>query len=303
MEIESSIGSIWYYLSFISVQPTTLYAPPALAAFPADVLVVPLAILAATYVLAASSQSVLLTSIAMYAAIWHRGRQSLGIARFYQRQAGGPISPLHSRLFFGAIYLPMVAAIFLYGHLAPENYEGEPYYTIGAGAELAGDWAYSPSVGLSPILSGHATDPAASPIEHWARATNSNVASGRTLGCGCTCRGLWQRLRARCHECFVSFGPRRPPRGAIPLFHLRHGEVANGRASTGEPKNGNGQSEIRFAASFALWPLIGLAGAIVAGWYQFEWLAPLGVGGLFCHYWLDGRIWTRRSMCRPMRLA
>jgi len=22
---------------------------------------------------------------------------------------------------------------------------------------------------------------------------------------------------------------------------------------------------------------------------------PLGVGGLFCHYWLDGRIWTRRS--------
>jgi hypothetical protein len=54
--------------------------------------------------------------------------------------------------------------------------------------------------------------------------------------------------------------------------------------------------EIRSLASFARWPLIGLAGAVVAGWYQFEWLAPLGVGGLFCHYWLDGRIWTRRSM-------
>src|SRR5207342_2733183 len=62
---------------------------------PVDVLVVPLAILAATYVVAASSQWVLLTSIAMYAAVWHRGRQSLGIARFYQRQAGGPISPMH----------------------------------------------------------------------------------------------------------------------------------------------------------------------------------------------------------------
>jgi hypothetical protein len=80
---------------------------------------------------------VLLTSIAMYAAIWHRGRQSLGIARFYQRQAGGRISPLHSRLFGGAIYMPMVAAIFLYGYLAPENYEGEPYYTISAGVEIA----------------------------------------------------------------------------------------------------------------------------------------------------------------------
>ena len=93
--------------------------------------------LAATYVLALSSQSVLLTSIAMYAAIWHRGRQSLGIAQFYQRQAGGPISPLHSRLFGGAIYMPMAAAIFLYGYLAPENYEGEPYYAISAGTEIA----------------------------------------------------------------------------------------------------------------------------------------------------------------------
>jgi len=66
-------------------------------------------------------------------------------------------------------------------------------------------------------------------------------------------------------------------------------------------KVGNRQSEIRFAASFALWPLIGLAGALGSGWYQFEWLAPLGVGGLFCHYWLDGRIWTRRSMGGLMR--
>ena len=80
---------------------------------PADVLLVPVAILAATYVFMTTSQLVLLTSIAMYAAIWHRGRQSLGIARFYQRQAGGPVSSLHRWLFAGAIYLPMAAAIFL----------------------------------------------------------------------------------------------------------------------------------------------------------------------------------------------
>src|SRR5262245_30456118 len=104
---------------------------------PADVLLVPLVILAATYLLTTSSQLVLLTSIAMYAAIWHRGRQSLGIARFYQRQAGGAVSRLHSRLFSGAIYLPMAAAILLYGHLAPENYEGEAYYPISLGADVS----------------------------------------------------------------------------------------------------------------------------------------------------------------------
>jgi hypothetical protein len=55
------------------------------------------------------------------------------------------------------------------------------------------------------------------------------------------------------------------------------------------------QTEAGQAASFFLWPVIGFVGAIVGGWSELEWLAPLGVGGLFCHYWLDGRIWTRRG--------
>jgi hypothetical protein len=50
------------------------------------------------------------------------------------------------------------------------------------------------------------------------------------------------------------------------------------------------------AGSFFLWPVIGFAGAIAGGWLQWEYLAPLGIGGLFCHYWLDGRIWTRRAL-------
>jgi hypothetical protein len=49
-------------------------------------------------------------------------------------------------------------------------------------------------------------------------------------------------------------------------------------------------------ASFLLWPVVGFVGAVVGGWLQLNWLAPLGLGGLFCHYWLDGRIWTRRSL-------
>ena len=111
----------------------------------------------------------LLTSIAMYAAVWHRGRQSLGIARFYQRQAGGPISPLHSRLFFGAIYLPMAAAIFLYGHLAPEKYEGEAYYA-------AQRWSRNClGIGFDRLRLGCR-------LSHLDIATDSSGSANRTLG-------------------------------------------------------------------------------------------------------------------------
>jgi hypothetical protein len=54
------------------------------------------------------------------------------------------------------------------------------------------------------------------------------------------------------------------------------------------------RGEGKFAASFLLWPVIGFVGALVGGWAGLKWLAPLGVGGLYCHYWLDGRIWTQR---------
>jgi hypothetical protein len=55
------------------------------------------------------------------------------------------------------------------------------------------------------------------------------------------------------------------------------------------------RTELKFAASFLAWPVIGFVGAVVGGWLNLDWLAPLGMGGLFCHYWFDGRIWTRRS--------
>jgi hypothetical protein len=86
-----------------------------------DVVVVPLVILALTYVFSLSGQTILLTSIAMYAAVWHRGRQSFGVARFYQRGVGGPVSRTHDVLFRGAIYLPMFAAALAYGHLSPAS--------------------------------------------------------------------------------------------------------------------------------------------------------------------------------------
>ena len=56
------------------------------------------------------------------------------------------------------------------------------------------------------------------------------------------------------------------------------------------------RSELKHAACFVVWPAIGLGGAVGGSWLALAWLAPLSVGGLFCHYWLDGRIWTRRSL-------
>ena len=47
-----------------------------------DVLLIPLVILVLTYALSLGGQTILLTSIAMYAAVWHRGRQSLGSRGF-----------------------------------------------------------------------------------------------------------------------------------------------------------------------------------------------------------------------------
>src|SRR5262249_34968453 len=44
---------------------------------PGDVVLTPLLILAATYMLARSDHWLLITTITMYAAIWHRGRQNL----------------------------------------------------------------------------------------------------------------------------------------------------------------------------------------------------------------------------------
>ena len=71
---------------------------------PFDVLVVPLAILAAAYALAMTDRPLLLTTAILYLGAWHRGRQNLGIARYYQRRVGGPGSPWHRRLFSAAIY-------------------------------------------------------------------------------------------------------------------------------------------------------------------------------------------------------
>jgi hypothetical protein len=271
-----------------------------------DVLLVPLVILTLTYALSMSGQTILLTSITMYAAVWHRGRQSFGVARFYQRGMGGPVSWAHDCLFRGAIYLPMLAAMLAYTHLAPVEYEGEPYLALNFGAEVAS------MVGLAalcwviayltwPLLrirrerltfaSGIAGS-GIHPGERWVVLAHA-VAFGSSYAFGASNASFLLVLAVH-HELqylYFTYAMARRSATFTDIKLAMNDLDSKASYSVGRVP----RAEINFAASFLVWPVVGFVGAVVGGWSKLEWLAPLGVGGLFCHYWLDGRIWTRKS--------
>jgi hypothetical protein len=273
-----------------------------------DVLVVPLAILWLTYALSMGGQTILLTSIAMYAAVWHRGRQSLGVARFYQRGVGGPVSRTHDCLFRGAIYLPMAAATFAYTHLAPGEYDGEPYLALNFGAEstlligiVAALWVM---VYLAWVLrrsrcqrlesANERPELAIHPGEWWVVLAHAVAfGSGYVLGASNISFLLVLAVHHEVQYLYFTYAMARHSAGFNAVSEA--GMDAATKDLHAKASNQGLRTEAGHAASFLLWPVIGFAGAIVGGWSQLEWLAPLGIGGLFCHYWLDGRIWTRRS--------
>jgi hypothetical protein len=275
-----------------------------------DVLLVPLVILALTYALSLSGQTIWLTSIALYAAVWHRGRQNFGVARFYQRQVGGPVSRVHGLLFRGAIYLPMLAAVLAYTLLAPTDFEGKTYLALNLGAEstwLIGfaatacvtaylAWAAVRSRGERLHSANQTSGLLIHPGEWWVVLAHA-VAFGSSYALGASNASFLLVLAVHHEVQYLYFAyamARRPApyhkvrETGIDLVMKNLGSKASYAVRVPRP-------ELKFAASFLLWPVIGFVGAIVGGWFQLGWLAPLGMGGLFCHYWLDGRIWTRRS--------
>jgi hypothetical protein len=261
---------------------------------PIDIVAVPLIILALTWIFATTGHLVLLTSIAMYAAVWHRGRQSLGIARFYQRAVGGAVSQGHDLLFRGAIYLPMLAAMLAYTHLSPAEYDGEPYAALRLGAQATA------TVGALAVLSviayfiwplgagaGSGTRRAEQsagqvhPGERWVVLAHVIAfGSGYVLGASNASFLFVLAVHHEIQYLYFSYAMAR-----------RHAALAAANKADLEPR-----TETKSVGGFFLWPAIGLGGALVGGWLQIGWLAPLGMGGLFCHYWLDGRIWTRRAL-------
>jgi hypothetical protein len=293
---------------------------------PVDVLIAPILILTLTCALSMGGHTVLLTSIAMYAAVWHRGRQSLGIARFYQRAAGGPISPAHKYLFQGAVYLPMLAALLAYTHLAPVEYEGEPYLALNFSAELTLMVAIA-AVGcliayfvwpLWPIhgkrwMAPHAKSAKVHPGEWWIVLAHAVAfGSGYVLGAANASFILVLALHHEVQYLYFVYAMSRH-RAPAERFDL-HERWKMQDSSPSAQSDTRGYSvvrwrqglvlgtytrlraELKYAALFFAWPVIGFTGALAGGWLALEWLAPLGIGGLFCHYWLDGRIWTRRAL-------
>ena len=273
---------------------------------PIEILIIPLLILSLTYWLFMSSQAVLLSSITMYAAVWHRGRQSLGIARFYQRAIGGPVSRMHSILFRGAIYLPMAAATLAYTHLAPTEYDGEPYLPLSVGAGVTWIIGLVAVIWVIAYLIWTASRPRAvgpvsenvlnsvHPGEWWVVLAHAVAfGSGYVLGAA---NASYLFVIAVHHEVqYLAFtcamARRRTNSQSLAVQSAAQDVYSPGlcRADRGI------RTEVSFIGSFLFWPVIGFVGAVFGSWLNFPALAPFGAGGLFCHYWLDGRIWRRPS--------
>ena len=275
-----------------------------------DVLLIPLVILALTYAFSLGGQTILLTSIAMYAAVWHRGRQSLGVARFYQRGTGGPVSRTHELLFRGAIYLPMLAAVLAYTQLAPGEYEGEPYIALSVGAEITWTvglvavfwvvayfaWTLRQSRGGRVPFPPGKTAIRIHPGEWWVvLAHGVAFGSGYVLGASNVSFLLVLAVHHEVQYLYFTYAMARRPESFPTVPSAAIDGSTQDFDLTVSWEDARGLRELKRAASFLVWPVIGFVGAIVGGWSELQWLAPLGTGGLFCHYWLDGRIWTRSS--------
>ena len=275
---------------------------------PIEIIGIPLLILSLTGWLFMSSQALLLTSITMYAAVWHRGRQSLGIARFYQRAIGGPASRMHAVLFRGAIYLPMVAAILAYTHLAPTEYDGESYLALSVGVGVTSTIGLAAAVWVIAYLvwtasrprtlksaSGSIPNLVVHPGEWWVVIAHAVAfGSGYVLGAS---NASYLLVMAVHHEVqYLSFtcaiARRRTPSQSVSVQPAMHSVQSMDLCRAEQEVRG----EASFIASFLFWPVAGFVGAVCGSWLSIPALAPLGVGGLFCHYWLDGRIWRRPSV-------
>ena len=272
-----------------------------------DILLIPLLILGLTWAFSLGGQTILLTSMAMYAAVWHRGRQSLGVARFYQRGMDGPVSRTHEVLFRGAIYLPMLAAVLAYSQLAPGEYEGEPYLALSVGAEITWTvgvgamlwvsaylgWTLWQGRGDRPALAPGKTAIGIHPGEWWVVLAHAIAfGSGYVLGASNASFLLVLAVHHEVQYLYFTYAMSRP----AAFLDMSQKGVAPAMNSCGTETRRRFQTELRHATTFAVWPVVGFAGACAGGWFDLAWLAPLGTGGLFCHYWLDGRIWTRRSL-------
>ena len=245
---------------------------------PLDVVAVPLAIVVATYALVLNGWSQVVTTAILYLGAWHRGRQNLGIARYYQRRAGGPVSPRHRALLLAAFYLPMIAAVAYYTSAAP-THEGEPFHGLPMSPEIL--WALGGLAAVSVLAylgwTLAAPGPAACvhPGERWLVLANSVAfGSAYVLGAWSVSYILVLAVHHEVQYLYFTYAVSR--------------RAGASRASGVVP-------EVRRLAAFSVWPVIGLASWAICTFSGIDALLPFLTAGLLGHYWLDGRIWTARA--------
>ena len=242
---------------------------------PFDVLAAPLVIMAATYALMFADRGIVVTTVVLYLAVWHRGRQNFGIARYYQARMGGPLSSRHRRLFRAAIYLPMAAGAVYFANTAP-LYEGDEF--VG----LTLDPAVVEALGIVAVASvGSYVAFAARhrgrihPGEWWIVVANAVAfGSGYVFGAWSMSFILVLAVYHEVQYLYFTYALAR-----------RSSDAGLGRLG----------GELRLLASFLLWPVLGFTSWALCQLSDSDWLPPFLVGGLLCHYWLDGRIWTPRA--------
>ena len=242
---------------------------------PFDVVVVPMVIFALTYALSFGGYSLVLTSAALYLAAWHRGRQNFGIARYYQARFGGAASSWHRRLFTTAIYAPMIAGVLYFTGTSPLH-EGEEYVgpTLDQGLLFVLGAIAAACVAIYLVFALRHRD-RIHPGERW-------LVTAQALSFGSAyVLGAWS----------VSFILVMAVHHEVQYLYFTY---AMARRSDRQ-RRADLQGELRLLASFALWPLLGLGSWLLCRQFESEWLPPFLIGGLMCHYWLDGRIWTSRA--------
>ena len=247
---------------------------------PLEVLAMPLAIMAATYLLMLNGGSLLVTTAVLCLGAWHRGRQNLGIARYYQRHAGGPVSPAHRWLLGAAFYLPMIAAVAYYASTAP-THEGEEFHGLSLAPELLWGLAGAAAVGVIAYLgwtAGRAMSPDGAvihPCERWLVLANAlGFGSAYVLGAWTSSFVLVLAIHHEVQYLYFTY--------------------AVARQADGFPAQGVAP-EARRLVRFALWPAIGLTSWALCWGSGLDVLGPFLTAGLLGHYWLDGRIWTARA--------
>jgi hypothetical protein len=256
---------------------------------PLDVLAMPLVIVIATYALVLNGWTLLVTTTILYLGAWHRGRQNLGIARYYQRRVGGSASARHRWLVSAAFYLPMLAAVAYFTSTAP-SHEGEPFHGLSLDPRLL--WGLGGLAAASVLVylgwtigrtapTGDALgtaigyrSPVVHPAERWLVLANA-VAFGSAYVLGAWSASFVLVLAVHHEVQYLYF-----------TYAVARRAVARGHGV---------MPELRRLTRFAVWPAIGLASWLACMHFGSDALLPFLTAGLLAHYWLDGRIWTARA--------